>query len=183
MKKLCMILPLALILCFMVGCQDKEAMAELEAMKAQAEVEEQNKALIKQYFAELDRGVLEDVDSFADKYISFKCIWHFPGGVNISGIEAIKEYIVGANTSFPDLVHTIDDIIAEGEKVAYRITARGTHKEEFMGIKPTGNEITATGEGICRVLDGKIVEWWMESDYLSLMQQFGMELKPKEGEK
>ena len=41
----------------------------------------------------------------------------------------------------------------------------------------------ATGEGICRVLDGKIVEWWMESDYLSLMQQFGMELKPKEGEK
>jgi len=46
MKKLCMILPLALILCFMVGCQDKEAMSELEAMKAQAEIEEQNKEVI-----------------------------------------------------------------------------------------------------------------------------------------
>jgi len=47
MKKLCMVLPLALILCFMVGCQDKETMAELEAMKAQAEVEEQNKEIVK----------------------------------------------------------------------------------------------------------------------------------------
>ena len=183
MKKLFMILPLAMILCFMVGCQDKAALAELEEFKAQAAVEEQNKALIRQYFAELDRGVVDDVDSFADKYMSPECIWHFPGGVKISGIEAIKEYIVGTSSGFPDLVHTIDDIIAEGEKVAYRMTARGTHKEEFAGIKPTGIEITATSEGIYRILDGKIVELWFEGDYLSLMQQLGMELKPKEGEK
>jgi predicted ester cyclase len=180
MKKLFMILPLSLILCFMVGCQDNEAMSELAEFRAQAKLEEQNKALIKQYFAELDKGVIEDVDSFSDKYISPDCIWYFPGGVKISGIEAIKEYIVRTNTAIQDLVHTIDDIIAEGDKVAYRMTARGTHQKEFMGIKPTGNEFTLTGEGICIILKGKIVEWWMEADYLSFMQQLGMELRPKE---
>ncbi|MEE9500605.1 MAG: hypothetical protein V3V48_00885 [Candidatus Aminicenantaceae bacterium] len=59
MKKLHMILPLALILCFVVGCQDKEAMTELEAMKAQAEVEEQNKELVRNFFEELDKGNAE----------------------------------------------------------------------------------------------------------------------------
>ena len=56
MKNLCMILPLALILCFMVGCQDKEAKAELEAMKAQAAVEEQNEASFRYMLEETDKG-------------------------------------------------------------------------------------------------------------------------------
>ena len=61
MKKHYMILTLVLILCFMVGCQDKEAMAELEAMKAQAEIEEQNKALVMRYFGAVESGDLEAV--------------------------------------------------------------------------------------------------------------------------
>lgn len=183
MKNLCMILPLSLILCFLVGCQDKAAMAELEEFNAQAALEEQNKALVKQYFVELDKGVVEDVDSFADKYMSPECVWHFPGGRNISGIQAIKEYIVEANTALPGLTHTIDDVIAEGDKVAVRMTARGKHLKEFMGIEPTGIEFTITGESICIILEGKIVEWWFEADYYSFAQQLGMELKPKEGEK
>jgi hypothetical protein len=64
MKKLCMILPLALILCFMVGCQDKAAMAELEEFKAQAEVEEQNKAIVERLIEELNKGnpeIIEEV--------------------------------------------------------------------------------------------------------------------------
>jgi predicted ester cyclase len=182
MKKLCMILLLALILCFMVGCQDKEARDELEEFKAQAAVEEQNKALIKQYFVELDKGVVEDVDSFADKYLSPECIWHFPGGLTVDGIQAIKEYIVETNTALPGLTHTIDDVIAEGDKVAIRMTAKGTHQYEFMGIRPTGKEFTVTGASILVIFEGKIVKWWIESDYLSFMQQLGMELKPKEGD-
>ncbi|MFC2164020.1 ester cyclase [Acidobacteriota bacterium] len=182
MKKLIMVLPLTLILCFMVGCQDKEAMAELEEIRAQAALEEQNKALIKQYFAELDSGVVENIDNFADKFLSPECIWHFPGGANVSGIEAIKEYIVGTNTSLPGLTHTIDDVIAEGDKIAIRMIARGTHQKEFMGMKPTGNEFTVTGASVLLILEGKIVEWWIESDYYSFAQQLGMELKPKEGE-
>ena len=59
MKKRCMILPVALILCFMVGCQDKEAMAELEEFKAQAAVEEQNKALVKRSIEAWEKGDFE----------------------------------------------------------------------------------------------------------------------------
>jgi len=58
LKKLCMILSLALILCFVVGCQDKEAMAEIEAIKAQVEVEEQNIELTKRWVEEMDKGNL-----------------------------------------------------------------------------------------------------------------------------
>jgi predicted ester cyclase len=183
MKNLIMILPMALILCFGVGCQDKAAIAELEQFKAQAALEEQNKILIKDYFDELDRGGYKDVNNFADKYMSPECIWHFPGGVIINGIEKIKEYIVRTNTALPGLTHTIDDVIAEGDKVAVRMTGKGTHQKEFMGIKPTGVEFTLTGESICNIHDGKIVEWWFEADYLSFMQQLGMELKPKEEKK
>ena len=62
MKKLTIILPLALLLCFTVGCQDKEAMAELEEFRAQAEIEEQNKALVRKWYEELDKGNLDKND-------------------------------------------------------------------------------------------------------------------------
>ena len=64
MKKLCIILALALFLCFMVGCQDKAAMAELDAMKAQAEVEEQNKTLFKQYYDAWLKGDIEALPEY-----------------------------------------------------------------------------------------------------------------------
>jgi len=69
MKKLLLILPLALILCFMVGCQDKAAMAELEEFKAQAAVEEQNKALVLRWYEDVDKGNAEFVrDNSAPEY-------------------------------------------------------------------------------------------------------------------
>ena len=69
MKKLLMIIPMALILCFMVGCQDKEAMAELEAMKAQGEVEEQNKEIARELFAVIDAGDFDRLNElFADDF-------------------------------------------------------------------------------------------------------------------
>jgi len=74
MKKLCMILPLALILCFMVGCQDKEAMAELEAMKAQEEVEEQNITTARRLHEEMDKGNFDVWDEVASSDYAY----HFP---------------------------------------------------------------------------------------------------------
>jgi hypothetical protein len=74
MKKLFMILPFALILCFMVGCQDKATMAELEEFRAQAEVEEQNKALVLKWYEELDKGNIETViEMFAPNLL-----WYSP---------------------------------------------------------------------------------------------------------
>jgi len=97
-----MILPLTLILCFMVSCQDKEAMAELEAMKAQAEVEEKNKELIKSFFEVADSG---DVEKKRD-YYSSETICYSPSGSSdpMTGdedIELTKMFM----EAFPDLSH------------------------------------------------------------------------------
>jgi len=80
MKKLFMILPLALILCVMVGCQDKAAMAELEAFKAQAAVEEQNKEIVKRYYELMDQRNPEFLELLSEGYVA-----HFPGGVDFTG--------------------------------------------------------------------------------------------------
>ena len=86
-------------------------------------------------------------------------------------------------SAFPDLTHSIGGLIASGDKVVVRVTVRGTHKGEFAGIPSTGNKIEFSFIAIVRIEDGRIVEEWQDTDMLGLMQQLGMELKPKEGEK
>ena len=139
-----MILSLALILCFVVGCQDKEAMAEIEAIKAQVEVEEQNKELVRRY-AEADEIVSPDV------------INHFPNGYTKKGIDYIKKSNPQFYKAFPDMKHTIEFQIAEGDLVATRYIWRGTHKGNWMGIEPTGKEVTFTILNVSRIRDGKRV--------------------------
>ncbi|MEE9510275.1 MAG: ester cyclase [Candidatus Bathyarchaeia archaeon] len=180
MKKQLVILPLVLILCFMFGCQDKEAMAQLEAMKAQAEVEEQNKEIVRRYAEEEDKGNLLEV---IDEIVAPDVVYHYPNNNNVSGLETIKQSSAQFHKAFPDLKHTIEFQIVEGDLVATRYTWRGTHKGRWMGIEPTGKEVTFTLLDVCRVKDGKIVEAWIELDSLGWMEQLGMELKPKEGEK
>ncbi len=82
---------------------------------------------------------------------------------------------------FPDLHITIEDIIAEGDKVATRATARGTHKGEFMNIPPTGKQVTVTSIAIQQIAGGKVVEVWVNIDHLGMMQQLGA--VPPPGEK
>jgi len=175
MKKLYMILPLALIPCFMVGCQDKAAMAELEEFKAQAAVEEQNKGIIRNFFEELDKGNAGIVkELFAPEVVSYS-----PSGSSTptSQEDAIKstEMFYGA---FPDLAHSIRELIAIGDKVVVRAIVRGTHEGEFLGIPATGNKIEFGFIAILRIENGKIVEEWQDIDMLGFMQQLGMELKP-----
>ena len=177
-----MLLPVAMILCFMVGCEEKKPMVELQAMRDQAELEEQNKELMKEYYIELDNTDIGELGEFVEKFVSPDFVLHLPGGVDISGMEALKEYYVGTSEAFPDAAHSIDDMIAEGDKIAFRATTRGIHRGEFMGIQPTGNDITVTFDGFCQIRDGKIVEWWSEYDALGLMMQLGMQLTPSEGE-
>jgi len=89
MKKLLMILPLALIICFVVGCQDKEAMAELEAMKAQTEVEEQNKAIVRRYLEEIDKSNIDIID----EVYSADCQIYFPGSFEPLSREEMKQQV------------------------------------------------------------------------------------------
>ena len=179
MKKLVMILPLALILCFTVGCQDKEAMAELEAMKAQAEVEEQNKEIAKQVFVAIDAGDFDKlkelfVDDFALKVPGFDEPW---------GTDMLFKVIKSHYTAFPDWTHVIEDVVAEGEKVAVKLNQNGTHEAEYEGIPATGIEATLPAMHLFTIKNGKVVDWFVVEDYLGLYMQLGMELKPKEGEK
>jgi predicted ester cyclase len=75
--------------------------------------------------------------------------------------------------AFPDLQIRIDDIIAEGQMVAFRWTSSGTHRGELFGTQPTGKQITTSGISILRTAGGKVAEDWVNWDTLGLLQQIG----------
>ena len=179
MKRLYLILPLALILCFMVSCQDKEAMAELEEMKAQAEIEEQNKAMVLRWLEEMDKGNLAIFDEFCTEDYKF----HYPSSAQPLNREQYLQVIKAIHVAFPDYNHTVEDVIAKDDRVVVRATNRGTHKGKFGAMPATGKEFQFSVMSIVRCVDGKAAEVWADGDQLGFYQQLGMELKPKEGEK
>jgi predicted ester cyclase len=91
-----------------------------------------------------------------------------------SGIEGAKAAHRIMLAGFPDYQTIIDDIFAEGDKVAARITMTGTHTGDFMGIPPTSKHVSFTGIYIARIANEKIVEHWGEEDGVSLLQQLGI---------
>jgi steroid delta-isomerase-like uncharacterized protein len=89
-------------------------------------------------------------------------------------LEQIKQLDAIMFAAFPDVTSTIEDMVAEEDKVAFRVTHRGTHKGEFMGIPPTGNKIEMTNTFIIKIATGKVAEGWATIDELRLMQQLGV---------
>jgi len=179
MKKLLMIIPLVFLLCLAFGCQDKAAMAELEEFKAQAALEEQNKEIAKELFAAIDEGNFDKLkELFADEF-SLKV----PGFDEPWGTDMLFQVIKSHYTAFPDWTHVIEDVVADGEKVAVKLNQNGTHEAEYEGIPATGIEATLPAMHLFTVKNGKVVDWFAVEDYLGLYMQLGMELKPKEGEK
>lgn len=89
------------------------------------------------------------------------------------GREGLKQMMLPFRAAFSQPQATVDDAIAEGAKVAWRWTFRGTHTGPFMDIPATGKTITFTGITIDRFADGQIVERWSQSDFMGLMQQLG----------
>jgi steroid delta-isomerase-like uncharacterized protein len=131
---------------------------------------EENKATFRRYVEEVgNQGNFDLADEFFDRYRA-----HQPdGSVLERGPEDVKRFMGEFRNAFPDFHTTIEDQIAEGDKVVTRWTMRGTHEGEFRGIAPTGNQITVTGIGIFRFSDGKVVESWDNFDQLGMMQQLG----------
>lgn len=169
---------LALLLCFSTACQDKAAMAELKQMKAQAEAETQNAATLRRFLEESDKRNLDAWREICTPDYQL----HFAGNAPMSLEEHIQ-----ANKSmpeaFPDFRHTIEDIVAQGDRAVFRVTLHGTHQGTFMGIPATGKAIQYTAMGMARFRDRKIAEMWMEADFMGLFQQLGMELRPIEATK
>jgi steroid delta-isomerase-like uncharacterized protein len=181
MKKYLCAVPLALLLCFSFACQDKAAMAELEKFRAQAKLEEQNKALVTQYVEGLNKGGDFEV---LKELLAPEFLFYSPSRTNKPNSRAEQiEMDIMFNKSFPDLSWNVQEIITKGDKVIVRYIGRGTHKGEFLGIPPTGNQIEWSGISIMRIENGKVVEEKEENDGSNIMLQLGMELKPKEVKK
>lgn len=90
--------------------------------------------------------------------------------VDLEGVKAFYETLWGA---FPDVTATIEELVGEDETVAFRVTVRGTHRGEFMGVPASGNEIMIGVQNMYRFRDGRVVERWTNPDMLGLMVQIG----------
>jgi len=99
---------------------------------------------------------------------------HNPGQREKPGREGYRESLISGRNAFPDFQWTIEDMIAEGDKVVVRLTGSGTHRGEFMGIAPTNKRVTATAIFILRIVSGKLVEEWSNWDLLGFFQQLGV---------
>jgi len=137
---------------------------------------EQNKAAARKVLEVFSTGDLDVLDEF----VAPNAIDHDAYNPHASeGAEGQKKTIAMYRDAFPDLQMTVEDQIAEGDMVATRWTAVGTHQGEVMGIPASGKTTTVTGIGIDRFEDGKIVEAWNNWDTLGMMQQIGAIPEPQ----
>lgn len=127
------------------------------------------KKLVQRYIAAINAGDFEALDElFAADFVDHNS---FPGQSH--GLEGAKELIRIYRTAFPDVHWTIEDQIAEEDKVVTRWIARGTHLGKLFGVAPTGRRVTVEGIGIDWVRDGHLAEGWLSFDQFGLLQQVG----------
>lgn len=114
--------------------------------------------------------------SAVDELIDADFVEHVGGQPRRIGVEGFKAARMRRNLAFPDWTVTVDDILAEGDKVVARATGQGTHRGEYMGIPPTGKVVMVSWIAIYRVANGKLAEHWQHIDELGLRQQLGATL-------
>jgi steroid delta-isomerase-like uncharacterized protein len=139
-------------------------------------VSAENKALYRRWFEEVVTG--RNL-ALADELLAPDYILHFPGFPAPVDHEGHKQLLMMFHRGFPDWQETIDDVVAEGDRVAIRVTGHGTHRGEFQGVPATGRRVVATGVGIGRIENGRIAESWAAYDALGLMQQLGVIPRPE----
>lgn len=131
---------------------------------------EENKATIRRWVeAAWNNG---DFSETAQMY-SANYVIHDPAGP-IQSPEGLEGFIRAYRQGMPDLHFTVEDMVAEGDKVAWRFTVRGTQTGELMGIAPTGKQAIVAGMVVSRFADGKWVEDWSNYDALGMLQQLGV---------
>ena len=95
------------------------------------------------------------------------------GGTPVMNLQAFQQFQTKYYAAFPDSRIIIEDMVAEGDRVAFRGVVRANHMAEFMGIPASGKQVVVPVIGIALLADGKITEWWNSPDRLSWMQQIG----------
>ena len=137
-------------------------------------IEDQNKAVVQRYWeGKFNQRRPEILDELQAPDVIYRGT-----SMEMNGIEEYKQVYGSYLSAFHDTHITIEDLFAEGDKVASRVSMTGTHKGEFDGLPPTGKVVTIKGFTIFRLVDGKIVEEWEVIDELGLMHQLGMQLVP-----
>ena len=132
---------------------------------------EENKAIVRRFW-----GVWEDgnIDLF-DELLAPDYLNHTPASPDQpTGPEGVKGLVAMFRSAIPDLRVVVEDMIAEGEKVAVRYTLEGTHEGELFGVPPTGQRLSIKSIAVERVSDGRIREHWRVTDSLDMMQQLGV---------
>jgi C-1 hydroxylase len=126
---------------------------------------EKNKEIVRGFVDVYNARKLDLVDNFVSPdYIDHE--------KNI-GREGLKQLIAMGVNAFPDWCETVEDVVAEGDKVWVLLSYAGTHKGEFMGLAPTGKKIASKAVDIYRIVDGKLAEYWNVTDNLNIFRQVG----------
>lgn len=136
---------------------------------------EENKAVVRRWAEELwNQGNL----AVADEIYGPQVLIHEPerDTPDRGGPMMVKQRHGWLISALPDFQITIEDLLAEGDKVMVRWTGRGTHQGELLGVPPTGKQVTVSGINVMRIEDGKIVERWGITDDLDMLHQLGVEL-------
>ncbi len=128
---------------------------------------------------EVERRIIGEIfnkrnPALVDELLDTNYVYHGTGGMGSQGREEFKQAITMLFTAFPDFHGTIEDMIAEGDRVVSRSTFGGTHKGDFQGIAPTGKQVKFTAITLSRFEGGKNMETWDFIDNLGMMQQLGV---------
>jgi steroid delta-isomerase-like uncharacterized protein len=147
--------------------------ASIRTRSKEFNMSEQNKTLSRRSIDEVwNQGKLAVIDELVAANATFNDP-SVPGG-KFTGPEGMRQFLQVYRGAFPDLRITINDQIAEGDKVVTRWTATGTHKGQFMGIAATDKRATVTGVAIERYQGGQVAESWANYDMLGMLQQLGV---------
>jgi steroid delta-isomerase-like uncharacterized protein len=136
--------------------------------------ETSNKATFRRLHDATNTGDAELISKTIDELVEPDVLIRTPSPVETTGAKAIKEVFARLLQAFPDLRITVEDLIAEGDKVVSRNSVTGTHQGEYVGLPPTGKTVTYSEIFVFRFINGRIAETWGIVDVFSQMQQLGV---------
>src|SRR3954447_16232516 len=136
--------------------------------------ETRNKATLQRFHEAASTGDAEFLFKTIDEVVAPDAVIRTPLPIDATGAEALKRVWAMLLGVYPDIHLTVEDLIAEGDKVVGRTTVTGTHRGEFMGVGPTGKTVTYNEIFIFRFINGRVVETWGVVDVYAQMKQIGV---------
>ncbi|SRR6266540_2072996 len=132
---------------------------------------EQNKSIVRRW---VEEGWNKRNIALIDQLYAPNFYQHETGPETVNSSEALKQFVAGYLSAFPDLQFTIEDLVAEGDKVVWRFKASGHQNGSFMGLPASGKAVGVTGIVIFRLENSRMAEAWLNLDVLGLLQQVGI---------